>query len=86
MYLDLGNLYLLFYLSKNLKSFVQGFNDLGEMLPFQGGTNEQVVYKLYQQLNSEKKQEYLKVYWYTAKDQIKPLNAALKKRNCHGMH
>ncbi|KZT34488.1 hypothetical protein SISSUDRAFT_1009878, partial [Sistotremastrum suecicum HHB10207 ss-3] len=60
-----------------------GFNDQGEMIPFQGGTNEEVVNKMYKTLNEEGKQDNLKVYWYTGKDQVKPLNAAAKKRNCH---
>ncbi|KAH9952788.1 hypothetical protein BGW80DRAFT_1452006 [Lactifluus volemus] len=62
-----------------------GFNDLGEAIPFQGGTNEEVVHKMYNTLNSEENgaEKHLEVFWYTAKDQTKPLNAALKKRNCH---
>jgi len=60
-----------------------GFNDQGEMIPFQGGTNEEVVNKMYNNLNSDGMQTNLKVYWYTAKDQNKPMGAAMKKRNCH---
>jgi phosphatidylserine/phosphatidylglycerophosphate/cardiolipin synthase-like enzyme len=62
-----------------------GFNDQGEMIPFQGGTNEEVVHKMYRRLNREGKgaEKHLEVFWYTAKDQTKPLNAALRKRNCH---
>ncbi|KAI5115003.1 hypothetical protein M0805_001512, partial [Coniferiporia weirii] len=60
-----------------------GFNDLGEMIPFQGGTNEQVVNIIYKTLNAEGKQDNLKVYWYTAKDQSEPMNATKKERNCH---
>lgn len=62
-----------------------GFNDQGEMIPFQGGTNEEVINKLYKTLNEEGHQDNLKFYWYTSKDQTKPLSAAAKKRNCHGM-
>lgn len=63
-----------------------GFNDQGEMIPFQGGTNEEVVHKMYTKLNAEGNgaEKRLEVYWYTGKDQTKPLNAAMKKRNCHG--
>ena len=61
-----------------------GFNDLGEMIPFQGGTNEQVVAEMYRVLNAENKQENLKVHWYTGKDQVKPMAASARKRNCHG--
>lgn len=63
-----------------------GFNDQGEMIPFQGGTNEEVVHKMYTKLNAEGNgsEKCLEVFWYTGKDQTKPLNAAMKKRNCHG--
>jgi hypothetical protein len=60
-----------------------GFNDKGESIPFQGGTNEQVVDRLYKKLGPEGKAKFLKVYWYTGKDQIRPLNAVKKQRNCH---
>ncbi|KAI0061253.1 hypothetical protein BV25DRAFT_770703 [Artomyces pyxidatus] len=62
-----------------------GFNDQGEMIPFQGGTNEEVVNGMYKTLNEEGKgaQKNLKVFWYTAKDQKRPMSAAAKKRNCH---
>lgn len=63
-----------------------GFNDLGEMIPFQGGTNEQVIHSMYETLHKENKGawEKLKVYWYTAKDQAEPISATKKSRNCHG--
>ncbi|WVQ99684.1 hypothetical protein IAU59_006823 [Kwoniella sp. CBS 9459] len=60
-----------------------GFNDKGESIPFQGGTNEEVVDRLYKILRKDKKEQYLKVYWYTGKDQVRPLNAVKKQRNCH---
>jgi len=41
-----------------------GFNDGGEALPGQGGTNEEVTKKMFAQLTEEEK-EKLKVYWYT---------------------
>jgi phosphatidylserine/phosphatidylglycerophosphate/cardiolipin synthase-like enzyme len=59
-----------------------GFNDAGEMLPMQGGTNEQVIAKMYAELDENVKKN-LKVYWYTGKDQSRPMNASQKKRNCH---
>jgi len=40
-----------------------GFNDKGESIPFQGGTNEQVVDRLYKKLGKEGKAKHLKVYW-----------------------
>lgn len=48
-----------------------------------GGTNEQVTLYLYQQLKRVQKQAHLHVYWYTGKDQLRPLNAKSKSRNCH---
>jgi len=60
-----------------------GFNDGGEMLPGQGGTNSKVVADMYKALNAEQKQQFLKVFWYTAKDQERPMDAAEKRRNCH---
>ncbi|ORY26303.1 hypothetical protein BCR39DRAFT_541162 [Naematelia encephala] len=60
-----------------------GFNDKGESIPFQGGTNEEVVERLYKQLRKVNKEQFLKVYWYTGKDQVRPLNAVKKQRNCH---
>lgn len=63
-----------------------GFNDQGEMIPFQGGTNEEVVHDMYKRLNHEGNgdEKHLEVFWYTGKDQTRPLDAALRKRNCHG--
>lgn len=62
-----------------------GFNDKSESMPFQGGTNEQVVTGFYRQLRREGKgdEKYLEVYWYTGKDMTRPLNAVRKQRNCH---
>ncbi|KAH7925600.1 hypothetical protein BV22DRAFT_1033871 [Leucogyrophana mollusca] len=59
-----------------------GFNDGGEVLPGQGGTNEVVSKRMFAQLKDEEK-DNLKFYWYTGKDQIKPINASAQKRNCH---
>jgi hypothetical protein len=63
-----------------------GFNDQGETIPFQGGTNEEVVHRMYTTLNSEGNgaEKLLEVFWYTGIDQTKPVDAAIKKRNCHG--
>lgn len=60
-----------------------GFNDKGESMPFQGGTNEEVVEKMYKELNRTGHQKNLHVYWYVGKDQVRPLNAVKKQRNCH---
>ncbi len=40
-----------------------GFNDKGESIPFQGGTNEEVVERLYKILRRDKKEQFLTVYW-----------------------
>ncbi|KAJ6259597.1 hypothetical protein Dda_5235 [Drechslerella dactyloides] len=60
-----------------------GYNDAGEMLPFQNGTNEQIVCSLFEALPSEEEKERLKVYWYTAKDMRTPLHAKTKQRTSH---
>ncbi|CCL99523.1 uncharacterized protein FIBRA_01541 [Fibroporia radiculosa] len=59
-----------------------GFNDGGEALPMQGGTNEEVARNIYKQLAEEEK-DRLKFHWYTGRDQAKPINAHLQQRNCH---
>lgn len=59
-----------------------GFNDSGEALPYQGGTNEVNAIKMFKELEPEFKKN-LRYFWYTGKDMIKPINANLKKRNCH---
>lgn len=52
-------------------------------MPFQGGTNEEVVFYLFKTLSQEAAKN-LHVYWYVGKDQCIPLNAVHKTRNCHG--
>ncbi len=59
-----------------------GYNDAGEMMPGQGGTNETFASKLYNHLNPAEKAR-LHVYWYVAKDQIKPIHQKFKQRACH---
>jgi len=62
-----------------------GFNDKSESMPFQGGTNEQVVSHMYRTLRNDGQghEKNLEVYWYTGKDMDRPLNAVRKQRNCH---
>ena len=60
-----------------------GYNDLGELLPGQGGTNEMAAHSLYAQLISPVEKENLKVYFYTAADQDHPIHNQYKKRSCH---
>jgi phosphatidylserine/phosphatidylglycerophosphate/cardiolipin synthase-like enzyme len=59
-----------------------GYNDAGELLPFQGGTNEMVADKLYKQLNGDEKKR-LHIGYYVGKDQTKPIHNKFKSRSCH---
>jgi phosphatidylserine/phosphatidylglycerophosphate/cardiolipin synthase-like enzyme len=59
-----------------------GYNDSGELLPFQGGTNEMIAHQLYNSLSAAAK-ERLHYFWYVAKDQTVPLVASKKVRSCH---
>jgi phosphatidylserine/phosphatidylglycerophosphate/cardiolipin synthase-like enzyme len=59
-----------------------GYNDAGEMMPGQGGTNETFAAKLFKELSPEERKR-LHVYWYTAKDQSKPIAHSFKQRACH---
>ncbi|KAJ7043148.1 hypothetical protein C8F04DRAFT_1073827 [Mycena alexandri] len=59
-----------------------GYNDTGELLPGQGGTNEMIAHKMYTAL-SEKAKERLHYYWYIGADQTVPIVAKKKKRSCH---
>ncbi|KAI9776650.1 MAG: hypothetical protein M1839_009456 [Geoglossum umbratile] len=60
----------------------QGYNDGGELLPMQGGTNEMVVHKMYTSLELAQRKN-LHVYYYVAKDQARPINAKFKQRASH---
>ncbi|KAF1991456.1 hypothetical protein K402DRAFT_322349 [Aulographum hederae CBS 113979] len=61
-----------------------GYNDAGELLPGQGGTNEMVANKLYEELgDDEESRSRLKVHYYVAKDQVMPVHDKFKGRSCH---
>jgi hypothetical protein len=60
-----------------------GFNDGGEALPFQGGTNEEVAKRVFAQLENDKEKDLLKYHYYVSKDMDLPINAHLNHRNCH---
>jgi len=60
-----------------------GYNDGGEMLPRQGGTNSKVMNDMKKALRVEGKDQYLKAHWYVAKDRDRPVDASAKERNCH---
>ena len=59
-----------------------GYNDAGEMMPGQGGTNETFASKLCSHLAPEERTR-LNIHWYTAKDQSKPIHHQFKQRACH---
>jgi phosphatidylserine/phosphatidylglycerophosphate/cardiolipin synthase-like enzyme len=59
-----------------------GYNDIGELLPGQGGTNEMVVHNLYQNLEPQYRKK-LHWFWYVAKDMMEPIVASKKTRTCH---
>ncbi|WPH02513.1 Hypothetical protein R9X50_00537800 [Acrodontium crateriforme] len=59
-----------------------GYNDLGELLPGQGGTNEMSGKFLYSHLPGPER-ENLKIYFYTAADQDHPIHNSFKQRSCH---
>lgn len=62
-----------------------GYNDAGELLPFQGGTNEVVAAELYAGLE-EKNRKNLFMYYYVAKDQVAPIHNKFKARSCHSKY
>jgi len=59
-----------------------GYNDAGELLPFQGGTNEMIANKMFTGLDQEERLR-LHVHYYVGKDQIKPVHNKFKSRSCH---
>ncbi|KAF8854218.1 hypothetical protein BDZ45DRAFT_47337 [Acephala macrosclerotiorum] len=59
-----------------------GYNDTGELLPHQGGTNEMIAHKMYTTLSAQGKQR-LHYFFYIGKDQTYPIVAKKKKRDCH---
>jgi hypothetical protein len=56
-----------------------GYNDAGELLPFQGGTNEMVANKVFEGLEGENRKR-LKVHYYVAKDQVEPIHKIYPRR------
>lgn len=42
-----------------------------------------VAKSMYKQLETDEQKSRLQIYWYTGKDQVRPLNAKDKSRNCH---
>lgn len=60
-----------------------GYNDAGELLPFQNGTNEMIANRLYKSLETAEEKSRLRVHYYVGKDQIQPIHNSFKKRSCH---
>lgn len=61
-----------------------GYNDLGEMIPGQGGTNDQVAISLVESLpEGGPERKLLHIYSYVAKDQDHPIHHRFKSRSCH---
>ena len=51
-------------------------DDKSEAWPFQGGTNATVFRRMATILQAEGKREFLHLYWYVGRDQLRPLNGA----------
>lgn len=62
-----------------------GYNDAGELLPGQGGTNEMIAAKLFGELKSdgEEVSSRLKVGWYVGKDLERVIHKKEGGRCCH---
>ena len=59
-----------------------GYNDAGEIMPGQGGTNEMFASDLVSAL-SESERALLHIGYYVAKDQDHPIHHNFKARSCH---
>ena len=59
-----------------------GYNDAGEVMPGQGGTNEMFASDLVKSL-SESERSLLHIAYYVAKDQDHPIHHNFKARSCH---
>lgn len=60
-----------------------GYNDAGELLPFQNGTNEMIADRLYRSLKTDEERSRLRIHYYVGKDQTKPIHNSFKSRSCH---
>lgn len=61
-----------------------GYNDAGEIIPGQGGTNEQAAQALLASLPAEGSERLLlNIYDYVAKDQDHPIHQQFRSRTCH---
>lgn len=61
-----------------------GYNDPGEMIPGQGGTNDQISQSLTASLPKDgPERKLLHIYNYVGKDQDHPIHQSFKARSCH---
>ncbi|EEP81672.1 conserved hypothetical protein [Uncinocarpus reesii 1704] len=60
-----------------------GYNDAGQLLPFQNGINEMTCNRLFNSLSTDEEKSRLRIYNYVGKDQTKPIHNTFKKRSCH---
>ncbi|EAW14197.1 MmgE/PrpD family protein [Aspergillus clavatus NRRL 1] len=60
-----------------------GYNDAGQLLPFQNGTNEMIANRLYRALHTAEERARLRIHNYVGKDQTKPIHNKFKQRSCH---
>jgi phosphatidylserine/phosphatidylglycerophosphate/cardiolipin synthase-like enzyme len=59
-----------------------GYNDAGEIIPGQGGTNDQAAQALVKDISHEERQR-LQICYYVGKDQDHPIHQSFKQRSCH---
>jgi phosphatidylserine/phosphatidylglycerophosphate/cardiolipin synthase-like enzyme len=59
-----------------------GYNDAGEIIPGQGGTNDQAAQALVKSITKEER-EKLTICYYVGKDQERPIHQSFKQRSCH---
>ncbi|CAM6116069.1 unnamed protein product [Calypogeia fissa] len=59
-----------------------GYNDAGEIIPGQGGTNDQAAQALVKDISPTERQ-LLHICYYVGKDQDHPIHQSFKHRSCH---
>ena len=59
-----------------------GYNDAGEIIPGQGGTNDQISQALVKDCTPSERQ-LLHIAYYVGKDQDHPIHQSFKQRSCH---
>lgn len=59
-----------------------GYNDAGELMPGQGGTNEMFATRLLKTLSPQQR-DLLTICYYVGKDQDRPIHNSFKQRSCH---